>query len=393
MDKTPLNHRKELANVILVYVNCKPLTNWEVEEFYSLTNSAGYNVAGYIFQQREKPDGRYYIGLGKLNDLKSVSQATESSKIIFYNELRGNQFFNLEKELGVEVIDRTMLIIEIFSRNAVSNEGKLQVELMYKKKMLPRIMGQGLFMSNQGGGGTGGTGARRGIGEQQKELDKRTIKNEIKLLEKKLEKLSEERAIRRKNREKNRCLTISLVGYTNAGKTTLMNALSHTNSEAKDQLFVTLDPLSRRISTIMRREILLTDTVGFISNLPHEFIKAFKSTLEETISSDLILHVVDGASPVAYEQYNIVNSVLKSIGASDVPTITVVNKSDCGIFSFVPHSDNFVTISAKNNINLDSLIGLINKYLIKIIETEKTINDTSNFIELFEEKSPTALIK
>jgi GTP-binding protein HflX len=143
----------------------------------------------------------------------------------------------------------------------------------------------------------------------------------------------------------------------------------------------------------MRREILLTDTVGFISNLPHEFIKAFKSTLEETISSDLILHVVDGASPVAYEQYNIVNSVLKSIGASDVPTITVVNKSDCGIFSFVPHSDNFVTISAKNNINLDSLIVLINKYLIKIIETEKTINDTTNFIELFEEKSATPFIK
>ena len=175
MNKAPFNSKNEFPNVILAYVNCKPLTNWEVEEFYSLTNSAGYNVAGYIFQQRETPDGRYYIGLGKLNDLKSVSLATKSSKIIFYNELKGHQFFQLEKELGIEVIDRTMLIIEIFSKNAVSNEGKLQVELMYKKKMLPRIMGQGLVMSNQGGGGAGGTGARRGIGEQQKELDKRTI--------------------------------------------------------------------------------------------------------------------------------------------------------------------------------------------------------------------------
>ncbi|NLT18719.1 MAG: GTPase HflX [Firmicutes bacterium ADurb.Bin080] len=393
MNKAPFNSKNEFPNVILAYVNCKPLTNWEVEEFYSLTNSAGYNVAGYIFQQRETPDGRYYIGLGKLNDLKSVSLATKSSKIIFYNELKGHQFFQLEKELGIEVIDRTMLIIEIFSKNAVSNEGKLQVELMYKKKMLPRIMGQGLVMSNQGGGGAGGTGARRGIGEQQKELDKRTIKNEIKQLENKLEKLSEERAIRRKNRERNRCFTISLVGYTNAGKTTLMNALSNTNAEAKDQLFVTLDPLSRRISTIMGREILLTDTVGFISNLPHEFVRAFRSTLEETISSDLILHVVDGSSPVAYEQYNVVNSVLDSIGASQVPSITVVNKSDCGIFSFVPHSDNFVAISAKNRINLDSLIKIINKFLTQKIESEKVIISKNNFVGLFEEDSTTTLSK
>jgi len=172
-----------------------------------------------------------------------------------------------------------------------------------------------------------------------------------------------------------------------------MNALSNTNAEAKDQLFVTLDPLSRRISTIMGREILLTDTVGFISNLPHEFVRAFRSTLEETISSDLILHVVDGSSPVAYEQYNVVNSVLDSIGASQVPSITVVNKSDCGIFSFVPHSDNFVAISAKNRINLDSLIKIINKFLTQKIESEKVIISKNNFVGLFEEDSTTTLSK
>lgn len=352
-------------NVILVSVEKTPLLDWEIEELNNLAKSADYKVVGFVFQKREKPDGRYYIGSGKLLELKSVAMDTKACKIIFDNELSGNQFHNLEKELGIDVIDRTMLIIEIFSKHAVSTEGKLQVDLMYKKKMLPRVMGQGLVLSQQGGGGAGGGGARRGAGEQQKELDKRTIREEIRQLETKIDKVSGERTLRRKQRQRNRCFTISLVGYTNSGKSTLMNALTLAETIARDELFVTLDPISRKIKFEFDREILLIDTVGFISRLPHDFVKAFRATLEETVNSDLILHVVDGSSPVAHEQYNIVNSVLSSIGVSDIPTITVVNKADKGFFSFVPHSDSFVVISAKTGLNLDKLKALIHSFISK----------------------------
>lgn len=364
----------EPQKVILVSLEKTRLPDWEIEELYSLAKSAGYTVVSFISQQRDTPDGKYYIGAGKVQELKSVAIDTKATKIIFDNELSGNQFHNLEKEIGLEVIDRTTLIIEIFSNHAVSNEGKLQVELMYKKKMLPRVMGQGKMLSQQGGGGAGGGGARRGGGEQQKELDKRTIKEDIRSLEAKIDQISKERTLRRKQRVKNKCYTISLVGYTNSGKSTLMNILTCADTVAKDELFVTLDPISRRVKMFFDKEILLIDTVGFISRLPHDFVKAFRSTLEETVSSDLILHVVDGSSPVALEQFTVVNQVLESIGAINIPIITVINKSDRGIYGFIPHSDEFVVISAKTGENIEKLKTMIEGHVNKHFELTQPKN-------------------
>lgn len=344
---------------IVVSLSPKALPAWQIEEIHSLANTAGYVVVGFISQIKSIPDNRYCIGTGKVSEAISVAKATKADVIIFDNDLTAIQINNLEKKFNLEVIDRTTLIIEIFSKHAISNEGKLQVELMYKKKMLPRIMGQGKFMSQQGGGGAGGGGARRGGGEQKTELDKRTIQADIRNLEKRIDKLTKERELRRAKRTKNRMNNVSLVGYTNAGKSTIMNALTYADTLVKDELFATLDPISRKLTFTDGKVALLTDTVGFISRLPHEFVKAFRSTLEETSYSNLILHVVDGSSPVALEQFNLVNSVLDQIGVKNIPVITVVNKADKEIFEFIPRSKHMVVVSAKTGLNMDKLKELI----------------------------------
>jgi len=215
-----------MPGVVLVNVGAEKELEKPLEELSLLAKTAGYEVRAILTQRKECPDKAYYIGTGKLLELKSVAQATESDVVIFDNELSGTQLNNLEEELGVQVMDRATLIIEIFARHATSNEGKLQVELMRKRKMLPRVLGQGLTLSRQGGGGGGGQGARRGGGEQQHELDKRTIRAEIRDLEQRIEKLTQERALRREKHVKNKVKTVSLVGYTNAGKSTIMNVLT-----------------------------------------------------------------------------------------------------------------------------------------------------------------------
>ena len=347
----------------LVRVSNKALLAWEIDEMYNLASTAGYEIIAHVTQVRQTEDSRYSLGSGKLSELISVARDTKSEVIIFGSNLTGTQFNNLESKLNIEVLDRTMLIIDIFSKHAISNEGKLQVELMYKKKMLPRIMGQGKHMSQQGGGGTGGGGARRGIGEKKTELDRRTIRTEIRDLEKRIDKLAKERNLRRNKRTRNQIKNVSLVGYTNAGKSTIMNALTNADTLVKDALFATLDPISRKLFFNDGSMALLTDTVGFISNLPHEFVKAFRSTLEETVFSDLILHIVDGSSPVSHEQFNVVNSVLDSIGVKDTPIITVINKADKDIFEFIPRSKHMVVVSAKTGQNIDKLKKLIHKLL------------------------------
>jgi GTP-binding protein HflX len=235
-------------------------------------------------------------------------------------------------------------------------------------------------MSQQAGGGAGGGGARRGIGEKKTELDRRTIRAEIRDLEKRIDKLARERNLRRNKRTRNQIKNISLVGYTNAGKSTIMNALTSADTLVKDALFATLDPISRKLHFNDGSMALLTDTVGFISNLPHEFVKAFRSTLEETIFSDLILHIVDGSSPVSHEQFNVVNSVLDSIGIKDTPIITVINKADKDIFEFIPRSKHMVVVSAKTGKNMDKLKELIHKLLF-LSNSEKLTVSTDNVSE------------
>lgn len=354
-----------LPGVVLVNVGVEKDLEKPLEELSLLAKTAGYEVRAILTQHKEHPDKAYYLGTGKLSELKSVAEATESEVVVFDNELSGTQLNNLEEELGVTVMDRATLIIEIFARHATSNEGKLQVELMRKRKMLPRVLGQGLMLSRQGGGGGGGMGARRGGGEQQQELDKRTIRAEIRDLEERIEKLSKERALRREKHLKNKVKTVSLVGYTNAGKSTLMNAMTKAGVLEENKLFATLDPISRKMWLGLGREFLLVDTVGFISKLPHEFVRAFRSTLEETKYSDLILHVVDGANPEATMQFDVVNEVLKSIGVENTPILVVINKMDAERDESVPlpASENVVMISAKTGMGIELLKDKISEML------------------------------
>ncbi len=319
----------------------------DFEELKLLAQTADYEVVGTMTQNRFRADKVYYIGSGKVEELKQAVIELEADTVIFDNDINGSQFFNLEKYLEIDVIDRATLILEIFARHATSNEGKLQVELARKKHGLPRAMGQGMVLSRQGGGGGGGGGARRGGGEQKLELDKRTIREEIRTLEERIRKLTQERRLRREKRIQSQIKIVSIIGYTNAGKSTLMNYLTKAGVLVEDKLFATLDPVSRKLWLAPKKEFLLVDTVGFISRLPHEFINAFKSTLEETQYSDLILHVVNGESKDIIKEFDVVMEVLKSLNADKIPIITVLNKCDKAESNLLPDKENVVVISAK----------------------------------------------
>lgn len=352
-----------IKKAVLVNITPEKDADKPLEELEKLAETAGYEVVALLTQHKTIPDRAYYIGTGKLEELKNVASATECDVIIFDNELSGIQYHNLEKCTGVTVMDRADLIIEIFSLHAASNEGKLQVELMEKRKLLPRILGQGLVLSRQGGGGAGGGGARRGGGEQQKEIDKRTLKEEIRALEERLEKLDAERKLRRDKRIKNRVKTVSVVGYTNAGKSTLMNALTGAGVLEENKLFATLDPVSRRLWLGEGREVLFTDTVGFISRLPHGFVKAFRSTLQETACADLIIHLSDVSSPDAAEQYKVVTEVLGSLDVGGTPIIVALNKCDLAEPSFIPEGLPYVKISARTGAGINELKEKISEIL------------------------------
>ena len=346
---------QEYKKAILVNVSQDKNGDEILDELELLSNTADYEVVARVIQRKEKPDKAYFIGTGKLEELKNTAEALNADIIIFDNDLSGSQFNNLERYLGIDVIDRATLILEIFAKHAKSNEGKLQVELARKKHSLPRVLGQGAVLSRQGGGGAGGGGARRGAGEQQLELDKRTIRAEIRDLEEKIEKLEKERNLRRKRRENSKIKSICIVGYTNAGKSTLMNTITKAGVLAENKLFATLDPVSRKLWLAPGKEIIITDTVGFISRLPHEFVDAFSSTLDETKYADLILHVVNMADENALKQYDVVNEVLKKIGATDIPIITVLNKCDVAKHSVIPSGENIVYISAITGDGIETL--------------------------------------
>ena len=340
---------------VLVYVYKDKEDPTILEELAMLSNSADYDVVATMTQHKDVPDKSFYIGSGKLEELKLVVKEQQADVVIFDNNLSGSQFNNLEKQIGVDVIDRATVILEIFAKHATTNEGKIQVELARKKHALPRVLGQGAFLSRQGGGGGGGMGARRGGGEQQSELDKRTIRREIRDLEEKNRKIAESRKLRRNLRDKNNIKKVCIVGYTNAGKSTLMNRLTKANVLADDKLFATLDPVTKKMWLAPKKEFIITDTVGFISRLPHEFIDAFGSTLEETAYADLILHVCNGADPEMMKQYDVVCEVLNKIGAAEIPAITVINKCDAGQPIVCPEGTDTVFVSAQTGDGLESL--------------------------------------
>lgn len=294
----------------------------DLNELASLANTAGILVVDKIWQKRIKPDGKYFIGEGKLEQLKNSVQLNDATVVIFDNELAGGKVANLTSALGVRVIDRSMLILDIFAGRARTAEGKVQVELAQLKYSLPRLNSLAIS-SDRFGGGVG----MRGPGETKLELNRRIVEQNILKKQRELQKLKKQRGINRSNRLRNQKPTVSIVGYTNSGKSTLMNLLSHADVYAKDELFATLDTTTRSVWLGHGKEVLFTDTVGFIKNLPHEFIDAFSSTLEESVYANVLLHVVDISNPNNAEQQQIVLNQLQRLKC-DCPIITVYNKID-----------------------------------------------------------------
>lgn len=330
-----------------------------IKELEELAKTAGAEVVGSVVQNKSDIESATYMGEGKLLEIKNSLPELEVDCVIFDDELSPVQIRNLNDMLEVKVLDRSMLILDIFAMRAKSGEGKLQVELAQLKYQLPRLRGMGAVMSRTGGGiGT------RGPGETKLESDRRHIRRRITALEEELSELEKHRNLLRSRRQKDGVITAALVGYTNAGKSTLLNTLTDAGVFAEDKLFATLDPTSRGLVLNDNRKILIIDTVGFIRKLPHHLIEAFKSTLEEAVIADVLIHVVDASSPGRAEQVKVVDEVLKDIGAVGKPQIAVFNKCDkLETFEFAPRMidgyEKNVRISAKSGENINELIDAI----------------------------------
>lgn len=364
-----------------------------LEELKQLADTAGATVIKKFIQKRPKPDPAFFIGRGKVQELALYAQQENIDLCIFDDELSPAQQRNIESVMGIRILDRTALILDIFAQRARTNEGKLQVELAQLQYTLPRIMGKGLMLSRLGGGiGT------RGPGETKLEVDRRRIRDRIAFIKDQIEKVKAVRSLHRSKRKKNKVFEVSLVGYTNAGKSTLLNTLTNSDIYAKDQLFATLDPTTRQLTLPNKQEIIITDTVGFIQRLPHQLIAAFRSTLEVVTEADLLVHVIDVSHELYKEQAAAVHEVLKEIGAETKPVITVYNKidklpPDSKLADRLALEEDTVCISAAKKLNLESLQQMIESYLkskavevtlcIPYAETAKAaqLHETANVLE------------
>jgi GTP-binding protein HflX len=324
-------------------------------ELKELADTAGADTAATVIQKLAVPNNATYVGAGKLDEIKLLCEQTEADLLIFDDELSGAQIRNIEDAVKVRVVDRTMLILDIFALRARSKEGKLQVELAQQKYLLPRLIGLGKALSRQGGGiGT------RGPGETKLESDRRHIRRRIDALTEQLKELEQRRQRVRQRRKKNEVPAIAIVGYTNAGKSTLLNLLTGADVYAKDQLFATLDPTARELKLPDGQNAVIIDTVGFIRRLPHQLVEAFHSTLEEAADADLILNVCDISDPNAEEQKEVTENLLKELGCGDIPVITVWNKTDLYQFQgMITISDRCVFLSCKKRQGIDALLEAI----------------------------------
>lgn len=364
-----------------------------LEELKQLADTAGATVIKKFIQKRPKPDPAFFIGRGKVQELALYAQQENIDLCIFDDELSPAQQRNIESVMGIRILDRTALILDIFAQRARTNEGKLQVELAQLQYTLPRIMGKGLMLSRLGGGiGT------RGPGETKLEVDRRRIRDRIAFIKDQIEKVKAVRSLHRSKRKKNNVFEVSLVGYTNAGKSTLLNTLTNSDIYAKDQLFATLDPTTRQLTLPNKQEIIITDTVGFIQRLPHQLIAAFRSTLEVVTEADLLVHVIDVSHELYKEQAAAVHEVLKEIGAETKPVITVYNKidklpPDSKLADRLALEEDTVCISAAKKLNLEALQQMIESHIkskavevtlcIPYAETAKAaqLHETANVLE------------
>lgn len=344
---------------ILVAADCG---EWDAEvsinELEELAKSAGAEVVAKVIQQRAEYDRATLIGRGKLDEIKEIAEAEDVDLLIFDHELTAANIRNLEEATGLGVIDRTMLILDIFAARAQSRAGRLQVELAQYKYRLPRLEGMGKNLSRLGGGiGT------RGPGESKLESDRRHIRRRIETLEHKLAELAANRELIRSRRKKDGIVTAAIVGYTNAGKSTLLNRLTNAGVLSEDKLFATLDPTARSLELPDGRSIMLVDTVGFVRRLPHHLVEAFKSTLEETVQADLLLNVCDISSGEADSQTEVTRELLESLGADKIPMLNVLNKCDLIEGPLPICTGDCVMVSAKTGEGIDEMLGKISKML------------------------------
>lgn len=374
---------KEIAVLVGIVTDDSEDTSSDIslEELYELAKTAGAEVVGRVLQNRKAPDAKTFVGEGKLLEIKELCEANEANLLIFDHELSGSQQRNIEEATGLKAVDRTTLILDIFAKRAVTGEGKLQVELAQLKYLLPRLVGLGTVLSRLGGGiGT------RGPGETKLETDRRHIRRRITALEHEIKEMAGHRELLRNKRVKNSVKTVAIVGYTNAGKTTLLNCLTGENLFAEDKLFATLDITSRGVTLPDTRQAIFIDTVGFIRKLPHNLVKAFKSTLEEAKYANLILNVIDISDSNYKEHIEVTEQILRELGCADIPYLKVYNKCERQDLSGL--SDG-VCISAKLGEGIEGLLlkvaEMLNLEQIKI--TVKIPYDKANLTASLREDS------
>ena len=333
-------------------------TDETLEELDALLETAGGFCTGTVLQNRHTPDSHCFIGEGKAIEVKLLVEATEATMVIFDNELSPGNIRALEEIIGVPVIDRSALILDIFAQRAKTREGRLQVELAQYKYLLPRLSGMGTSLSRQGGGiGT------RGPGETKLESDRRHIRERINRLEEELEQVRKVRGVQRERRMKNSVPVVAIVGYTNAGKSTLLNQLTGAGIPANNRLFDTLDTTSRLLTVSDNLDVILSDTVGFIAKLPHHLVSAFRATLEELEYADLLLHVIDASDENREEHIAVVEKLIAQLAKPGTPVLQCYNKADLAAPENIPVGENVVAISAKSGKNMDGLLDAIEKAL------------------------------
>jgi len=360
---TELNETK-MNRAVLVGLDAYSLSREEnateasMEELAALLETAGGQTMGVVMQSKDTPDPRTFIGEGKVQEVKELVQALGADMVIFDNALSPSQQRALAEDLGVSVMDRSALILDIFAQRARTREGRLQVELAQYQYLLPRLIGMWTHLERQEGAiGT------RGPGETQLETDRRHIRRKIAKLKEELEDVRRVRATQRVRREKNEVPVVAIVGYTNAGKSTLLNKVTGSDIPANNRLFDTLDTTTRTLEISDTCTVLLSDTVGFIRKLPHHLVEAFKATLEELSYADLLLHVIDASNEEWREQAAVVDQLIRDLGAEQTPRIEVFNKCDRWVGDIRPHGENIVSISAKTGEGVDKLLEAIGKRL------------------------------